>query len=1421
MAESIVGKLVVQLDFDGAEFERGITRAKRELSSYGKAVQTSTQWAKDSNYAMEASTVALSNMQNHYKALEATKRQTIQTMQKEAEANGKNSAKYAQYQRELNNYTNEQYRLMKQYTEMQRQTAIANAGFTKIGEKLNRIATGVKSFGQGMVEVGDSLTQVGVLATAGGALFVKQAMDFEDGLVSVQKTTNATSEEMKVLEKDIRQLANTMPIAHGELTNLASIAGQLGVKQQDLAHFTKTMAMMGTATNLSASEASEAIARFTNVTGTGIENIDRIGSAIVHLGNNFATSEREIVDMSMNLVGTMSSLGATEAEILAVATAMSSLGITAERGGSSISKFFVDMASSVNEGGDALIGFTRITGMTEEAFTNLFKTDPTQAFKAFIDGLAEIERQGGSVVQALDDFGIKEIRLRDTLLRLAQGHKVLGSALGESNQAFNEGTALMQEYELMASSTSSQWEIAKNQFRDVAISIGQELLPVILDLLGQSDGVIDMAKGFADWFGNLDDGMKEFIVKAGVLAPILGTLLSTGGKLLTGGANIISVIGRIAKSLGILEGAFKLLGMTDIAGNAISIGTAFSGLINPVTLAGVAIAGVGTAVYLATDDMRKMYARMNEFPDITGVTERQATSLRSMADEVAGINTQLDLLDDGYVNFDTLKENVSGLATEIGKLNDEKIQNLKENFKKLPESVQEALRESLEKTISNIEEQTSRVNDVLQRINEIEQKGMDENGLLRENYVTEMKGLNDELLTYYSISLAENAEQQKEIYSALTMDFKSMTEEQFWSDGAQKQWQLRADNIKKLYDSEKTLYQEQQQVLYDMMKNGTISYEQYYAQLETTRKAHNSRISAINKEAFKHDVEDTFRTFQQMDENITRQNKDFLENIRELAMNEYGYTWAEAQAIMNEVDLTKPIEDMALAMKDASPEVKSAVNKWNEAFNEFGKDLNVDNIEEFIEFAKEAGLTWDDLELIEKEANIDSNTQEIIDQIKATYSEWDLLSLEEKQAKIQTEGKEEFEQLLKDLGVTWEEIEPRVKELTVDGRPAMDALWIALSETDNWNNLTVDQKMLLVENSIANEKLREALGGLEEWQKIELIEKFAQIRTNAPETQVEFTNLLVEWGLIPSADTKVFTTETNAEGTQETIGTLASYWLLSLIGSFLPSANFETETNAEETQGQVSALSEEMTVTRANMGKGAKATMTTNSSQTVTALGGVGRTMNNTRTNMGRGASATLRAYDRATSVMRYVSNQLWALNGRTATTYIDTVHRTFGRRAYSGTNRHIGGALVLGDGGRREPFLTPDGRFGVSPSTDTVYDLPYGTKVWSSVNRFKQEASDSPLLAQYIKQLPHFATGTKHSFLDELQTIKLPVRLDDFGKTQNPTASGDTLVFNIDLSVVGNSLSPQQADRIIEPLIKSAERYTNKRRTKVTIGGG
>ncbi len=64
------------------------------------------------------------------------------------------------------------------------------------------------------------------------------------------------------------------------------------------------------------------------------------------------------------------------------------------------------------------------------------------------------------------------------------------------------------------------------------------------------------------------------------------------------------------------------------------------------------------------------------------------------------------------------------------------------------------------------------------------------------------------------------------------------------------------------------------------------------------------------------------------------------------------------------------------------------------------------------------------------------------------------------------------------------------------------------------------------------------------------------------------------------------------------------------------------------------------------------------------------------------------------------------------------------------GTNAHQGGDAVLGDGGKPEPYLLPDGTFGISPNKSTLYpNLPKGTKVWSSMKDF-------------MKKVPHYAKG-------------------------------------------------------------------------------
>src|SRR5690606_3493048 len=124
------------------------------------------------------------------------------------------------------------------------------------------------------------------------------------------------------VEQGLRDLTSVLPATHQEIAAVAEAAGQLGIKTDSVVAFTRTMIDLGETTNLSANDAATALARFTNIMGTNQDQVSNLGSAIVGLGNNYATSEAEIVEMSMRLAGAGRQIGLTEGDVLGLATAL-------------------------------------------------------------------------------------------------------------------------------------------------------------------------------------------------------------------------------------------------------------------------------------------------------------------------------------------------------------------------------------------------------------------------------------------------------------------------------------------------------------------------------------------------------------------------------------------------------------------------------------------------------------------------------------------------------------------------------------------------------------------------------------------------------------------------------------------------------------------------------------------------------------------------------------------------------------------------------------------------------------------------------------------------------------------------------------------------------------------------------------------
>ena len=79
--------------------------------------------------------------------------------------------------------------------------------------------------------------------------------------------------------------------------------------------------------------------------------------------------------------------------------------------------------------------------MTAEQFKALWDSDPAAAFQAFIVGLAQMDEEGISAIATLQEIGVAEIRLRDTLLRAVNANELFSKAQEMANIAWDENTA--------------------------------------------------------------------------------------------------------------------------------------------------------------------------------------------------------------------------------------------------------------------------------------------------------------------------------------------------------------------------------------------------------------------------------------------------------------------------------------------------------------------------------------------------------------------------------------------------------------------------------------------------------------------------------------------------------------------------------------------------------------------------------------------------------------------------------------------------------------------------------------------------------------------------------------------------------------------------------------------------------------------
>ncbi|WP_307224430.1 phage tail tape measure protein [Microbacterium arborescens] len=388
---------------------------------------------------------------------------------------------------------------------------------------------------QAMNEAGVALGAVGAVAMASTALAVKAAIDWESAWAGVTKTVDGSASEMAALEDELRSLTSTLPATHEQIAAVAEAAGQLGVRRDDVADFTRTMVNLGETTNLSADQAATSIAQLMNVMQTAPDDVDRLGATLVALGNDGASTESEILEMAQRIAGAGKLVGATEGEVLGLSNALASMGVTAELGGGVASRILQDLYSAVQSGGDQLAGFAKVAGVSAKQFADQFRADPVRALDAFAKGLNDVEASGGNVVATLSDIGFRSTEEQRVLLQLKGAGDLLADSLDLQAVAWEENLALQVEASKRYETTEAKLAIASNGIREAAIDIGSTFLPAVS---AGAEAVATLSFAFAGLPQPVQAGVGVVGALGGVVTLTAGAFLLAVPKIAELGATL-------------------------------------------------------------------------------------------------------------------------------------------------------------------------------------------------------------------------------------------------------------------------------------------------------------------------------------------------------------------------------------------------------------------------------------------------------------------------------------------------------------------------------------------------------------------------------------------------------------------------------------------------------------------------------------------------------------------------------------------------------------------------------------------------------------------------------------------------------------------------------------------------------------------
>jgi phage-related minor tail protein len=590
MASTKVRGITIELGADTSGLSKALKSVNQEIGSTQKQLKDVEKLLKldpHNTELMEQKQKLLSERVGETKTkLEALK-QAQKEVGEELKKTGEGQEQYDALQREIISCTNELKELEKQASA----SSVAMQKISAAGESLKNVGDKISSAGQALMP----------LSTAAAGLsagIIKTTADFDASMSKVAAVSGAAGDDFDALRNKAREMGETTKFSASESAEAMNYMAMAGWKTEDMLNGISGVMNLAAASGEELATTSDIVTDALTAFGMTAEDSGHFADILAASASNANTNVAMMGESFKYAAPVAGSLGYTAEDIAVALGLMANSGIKASMAGTSLRNIFTRMAKptkesamamerlglSIDDGEGHMYSFREIMDQLRQGFVDI--NMPIEEYDRRVEQL-DADLEAGRIKQKAYDKELEELNLQafgaagaekaraaamlggtramSGLLAIAnaseEDYNKLTEAVDNSSQAFartkdgvvplNEamasGAEILETYEgsaaamaaTMQDNAAGQMQILKSQLEELAISLGDTLMPTLREIIGY-------VQRFVDYLNGLDEETQKTIMNVILVVAALGPLLVIIGKVVSGIGSIMSVIGGLS-----------------------------------------------------------------------------------------------------------------------------------------------------------------------------------------------------------------------------------------------------------------------------------------------------------------------------------------------------------------------------------------------------------------------------------------------------------------------------------------------------------------------------------------------------------------------------------------------------------------------------------------------------------------------------------------------------------------------------------------------------------------------------------------------------------------------------------------------------------------------------------------------------------